>query len=449
MIDVRLLRENPQLVKSNIKKKFQEERLPLVDEVLELDGKWKALKQKGDDLRKDRNEISKKINEVKKSKDEKSAKALIKRAKELPDKIAKNEIKVKELEKKRDYLLNQIPNILHESVPIGEDESKNVEIERIGRVVKLGFPVKNHVELGEALDVLDFTRSAKVAGKGFYYLKGDLALLNQALLRFTIDFMKLKGYTYIEPPLMLRKDVLGAALDTEEFKNTIYEIAGEDLALIGTSEYSLLGMHAGETFTENDLPKKYFSYSMCFRKEIGSHGVNEKGLYRTHQFNKVEQFIFCRPEDSYKYYDELMKNSIELYKKLEIPTRVLEICSGDMATWKAKSADLEAWRPTTKSYEEVCSLSNCTDFQARNLGIKVQLRNNERVFVHTLNNTAVATSRALIAIMENNQQEDGSIKIQKVLQPYMNGQRIISARKKSAKEVGQRKIFGKKRLRKP
>ena len=429
MIDIRLLRENPELVKDNIKKKFQEERLPLVEEVLKLDEQWRKLKQEGDSLRKERNKISRKINETKKSGNGKDADKLIKEAQELPKKISDNEEKTKDIEKRRNYLFNQIPNIIHDSVPIGENDSKNVELERFGKPLKLGFEAKNHVELGEALDILDFSRSAKVAGKGFYYLKGDLALLNSALIRFAIDFMKKKGYLYVEHPLMLRKEILNAALDTEEFRNTIYEIDSEDLALIGTSEYSLLGMHANETFTEKDLPKKYFSYSMCFRKEIGSHGINEKGLYRTHQFNKVEQFIFCKPEDSYKYYDELMENSVEFYKKLEIPTRILEICSGDLATWKTKSADLENWRPTTKKYEEIGSLSNCTDFQARNLNIKVQLKNNEKVFVHTLNNTLVATSRTLIAIMENNQQEDGSIKIPNVLQPYMNGQKIISMKK--------------------
>jgi len=315
---------------------------------------------------------------------------------------------------------------MHESVPSGKDESENVEIEKFGEPKKFNFEIKNHVELAENLDVADFTRSAKVAGKGFYYLKGDLALLNQALIRFALDFMRDKGYQYIEPPLMLRKDVLSAALDTEEFSKTIYEVKHEDLALIGTSEYSLLGMHKDELFMESELPKKYFSYSMCFRREIGSHGINEKGLYRTHQFNKVEQFVFCKPGESYKYYDELMKNSIEFYKLLEIPTRTLEICSGDMATWKAKSSDLEAWRPTVKGYVEVGSLTNCTDFQARNLNIRVQLKNNDKVFLHTLNNTLVATSRALIAIVENNQQADGSIKIPKVLQPYMNGQKVIS-----------------------
>ena len=425
MIDIKLLRENSKLVKDNIRKKFQNEKLPLVDDVKKLDEEWRGLKYKVDKLRAERNKISKEINQVKKSKDEKKAKVLIKRAKEIPEKIEKIEKKSKKVYSEINKLMVQIPNIIHISVPVGKDENDNVALKKIGKPKKLNFNVKNHIDLGENLGGLDFVRSAKVSGKGFYYLKGDIALLNQALIRFSIDFMQKRGYTYIEPPLMLKKEILSAALDTEEFKDTIYEIKEEDLNLIGTSEYSLLGMHANETFKENELPKKYFSYSMCFRKEIGSHGINEKGLFRTHQFNKIEEFIFCKPEDSYKYYEEMMNDSIELYKKLKIPTRVLEMCSGDLAAWKSKSADLEAWRPTVKDYEEVGSLSNCTDFQARNLNIRARLKNNENVFVHTLNNTVIATSRALVAVLENYQQRDGSIKIPSVLVSYMGGKKKI------------------------
>ncbi|MAG78849.1 serine--tRNA ligase [Candidatus Pacearchaeota archaeon] len=429
MIDIKLIRENSKLVKENIKKKFQNEKLPLVDKITKLDSEWRKLKYKEDNLRSERNKISQDINKARKSKDNKKSKELIKKAKEIPGKIEKIQVKTKKLYDEIKQIMQQIPNIIHKSVPTGKDEKDNKEIKKIGKPKKFDYKIKDHVEIGEKLKVLDFTRSAKVAGKGFYYLLGDLALLNQAIIRFSIDFMEKKGYTYLEPPLMLRKNILSSALDTQEFKNTIYEIKDEDLNLIGTSEYSLLGMHANETFKEKELPKKYFSYTMCFRKEIGSHGVSEKGLYRTHQFNKVEQFIFCRPEDSYKYYDEMMNNSIELFKKLEIPTRVLEMCSGDLATWKAKSADLESFRPTTKNYEEIGSLTNCTDYQARNLNIKILKQNNERVFCHTLNNTVVATSRALIAIIENNQQKDGSVKIPKVLIPYMNGKKKLDERR--------------------
>jgi len=425
MIDIKLIRENPNLVKENIKKKFQNEKIALVDKVKKLDEEWRILKYKTDNLRRERNKISDEINRAKKSKDIKKSKELIKKAKAIPGKIEKIEKKEKRVYKEIKKIMLQIPNIIHESVPIGKDEGENKEIKKIGAKKKFDFKIKNHAELGEALGVLNFVSSAKTSGKGFYYLKGDLALLNQAIIKFAIDFMVKKGYIYIEPPLMLKKEILSAALDMEEFEKTIYEIKDEDLNLIGTSEYSLLGMHSNETFKEKDMPKKYFSYTMCFRKEIGSHGINEKGLYRTHQFNKVEQFVFCMPEDSDKYYEEMMNNSIELFKKLEIPTRVLEMCSGDLTTWKAKSSDLETWRPTTESYEEVGSLSNCTDFQARNLNIRVQKKNSEMIFVHTLNNTAIATSRALIAVMENNQQKDGSIKIPKVLQDYMYGKKKI------------------------
>ena len=425
MIDIKLIRENSKLVKENIKKKFLKEKIPLVDKVKKLDEGWRKLKYQEDGLRSERNKISKEINQAKKSKDEKKANDLIKKAKAIPGKIEKSQIKRKKLYDEINKIMLQIPNIIHESVPKGKDESDNVEIKKIGEPRKFDFNVKNHIDLGEKLDVLDFIRSAKVSGKGFYFMKGDLALLNMALIQFTIDFMKQKGYVYVEPPLMLKKNILSAALDTEEFKETIYEIKDENLSLIGTSEYSLLGMHANETFKKNELPKKYFSYTMCFRKEVGSHGINEKGLFRTHQFNKIEEFIFCKPEDSYKYYEEMMNHSIEIYKKLKIPTRVLEMCSGELAAWKSKSSDLEFWRPTTKAYEEVGSLSNCTDFQSRNLNIKIQLKNNEKVFVHTLNNTVIATSRALIAIIENNQQKDGSIKIPQILVPYMNNKTKI------------------------
>ena len=429
MIDIKLIREKPRLVKENIKKKFQNKKLPLVDKVRKLDGRWRSLKYKGDNLRSERNKISEQINQAKKSKDEKKAKALMKKAKEIPNEITKNEEKIKKLRSEMDQIMSQIPNIIHKSVPIGKDEKNNKEIKKIGKPKRFDFKIKNHVELGEKLEMLDFARSAKLSGKGFYYLKGDLALLNIALIKFAIDFMDKKGYRCIEPPLILKQKILAAATDFETLKNSIYDIKTEDLSLIGTSEYSLLGMHANETFKENELPKKYFSYTMCFRKEIGSHGINEKGLYRTHQFNKVEQFIFCKPEDSDKFYNELMNNSVDLFKKLEIPTRIVDICSGDLSTWKARSSDLESWRPTTKSYEEIGTLSNCTDYQARNLNIKIQKKNGEKVMAYTLNNTVIATSRALIAIMENNQQKDGSIKIPKVLVPYMNGKKLIKNEK--------------------
>ena len=416
MIDIKLIRENSELVKENIRKKFQDEKLPLVDKVIKLDKEKKKLKYKEDELRSQRNKISKKISELKKA--GKSAIKELKEAKNLPDKIAELEEKRKNLDEKIREIISRIPNIIHKNVPIGKDDSENVEIKKWGKISKFNFPVKNHVELIEELGLGDFEASAKVSGKGFYYLKNELALLNQALIRFGIDFMKNKGYEYIETPLMLNEKEIYASMDKDAIEESVYLIKGEDKGLIGTAEQSLLAMHSGDAIPESKLPKKYFSYSMCFRQEIGAHGVNEKGLWRTHQFNKVEQFIFCKPEDSEKFYDELLRNSEEILKKLELPYRVLQLCTGDLADWKYQSADLEVWRPTTNSYGEVVSLSNCTDYQARKLDIKCVGKNGERRVLHTLNDTALATSRIMVAILENNQQKDGSIKIPKVLWKY-------------------------------
>ncbi len=428
MIDIKLVRENPKLVKENIMKKFQNEKLLLVDKIKKLDEDWRKLKYKGDDLRAQRNRISKEINQAKKKKDAKKARELIRKAQEIPDKIVKNNAKAKKLEKQIREIMLQIPNIISKKTPIGKDESKNKVLRKVGKPKKFSFPLKNHVELVEENDWADFDASAKASGSGFYYLKGDLALLNQALINFTIDFMLKKGYEYIETPLMLHERALYGAMDKQTIKESVYEIKGENLGLIGTAEQSLLAMHADENILFKELPKKYFSYSMCFRKETGAHGINEKGLWRTHQFNKVEQFIFCRPEDSEKFYDELLKNSEEILKKLELPYRVVEICSGDLSDWKFRSADIDVYRPTTKSYGEIMSLSNCSDYQARKLNIKLVEKNGNRKILHTLNNTALATSRIMVAILENNQQKDKSVKIPKVLWPYMNRKKKLERR---------------------
>jgi seryl-tRNA synthetase len=425
MIDIKLIRENPELVKENMRKKSQDTKL--VDEVLELDQKVRELMKSAQELRKERNDISREISLAKKS--GKDSSSLLDKAKNIPNQISEIESEQAIVEEKLSKLILRVPNIMHESVPLGKDDSENVELRRWGTPKKFDFEIKNHVELLENLGLVDFDTSAKTSGNGFYYLKGDLALLNQALIKFAIDYMVKKGYTYVEPPLMLHKEVLDAAMDTAGFKDSIYSVKGEDLHLIGTSEHSLLGIHANEALTENDLPKKYFSYSMCFRKEIGSHGINEKGLWRTHQFNKVEQFIFCKPEESYKFYDELLSNSEGLFQALDLPYRVIECCSGDLATWKAKSCDMEVWRPTTNDYGEITSLTNCTDFQARGLGIRVVYNNGERAVLHTLNNTAVATSRALVAIVENYQNADGSISVPLALQPYMMGKTKLESLK--------------------
>ena len=423
MIDIKLIRENPKLVKENIKKKFQIEKLALVDKILKSDREWRSLKVQTDKLRADRNKVSKEIAEAKKSK--KDTRPLMKKAKEIPNKINKLEEKAKKLRDQINQDLSNIPNIIHKSVPIGKDEKANKEIRKWGKPLKPKFKLKNHVELIENLDLADFDASAKVSGNGFYYLKKDLALLNQALISFAIDFMTKKGYEYIEAPLMLNQQALFASMDRNEIENSVYTIKDYDLGLIGTAEQSLLALHSGQAIPFQNLPKKYFSYSICFRKEIGSHGINEKGLWRTHQFNKVEQFIFCKPEDSEKLYDELLKNSEEIMKALKLPYRVVEFCSGDLSNWKHRSVDLEVYRPTTKSYGEIGSLSNCTDYQARKLNIKYINKKNERIVLHTLNNTALATSRVMVAILENYQQKDGTIKVPTVLQKYMNGKKVI------------------------
>ncbi len=434
MIDIKLIRESPDLVRENMRKKFQDDKLGLVDEVIDLDLKWRKERKRADDLRSARNKISGQINQLMKAGKKADVKSLIVEAKKIPDKIFKIEEKENKLGMKIREVMMRIPNMIWDGIPIGKSDKDNKEIKKWGKIPKFDFDVKTHVELGENLGIVDFDKSAKVAGKGFYYLKGELALLNQALISFGRDFMVKRGYEYIETPLMLNEEAIYASMDKEAIAESVYKIEGAGKGLIGTSEQSLLAYHAGDTIHEYDLPKKYFSYSMCFRQEIGAHGVSEKGLWRTHQFNKVEQFIFCLPEDSEKIYDELLENSEEILQKLELPYRVLELCSGDLADWKYRSADLEIWRPTTKTYGEVVSLSNCTEYQARKLNIRYVRKNGkERGVLHTLNDTALATSRMMVAIMENNQLKDGSIKIPKVLQSYMGGLHTIGVPRKGAK----------------
>ena len=423
MLDIKIIRENRGLVKENLKKKFQDSKISLIDEVRGLDEEWRKLKTESDGLRAERNSISKQINEIRKAGNNTSD--LLKKAKRIPEQIEEIEKKADILQEKINDITLQIPNIVSDNTPAGKDASQNIEIKKWGKVPSFKFEIKNHVQLAEALGIADFDASARVSGNGFYYLKGDFAMLNQALIRFAIDFMAKKGYEYIEPPLMLNKKAIYASMNKEAIAQSVYDIKDEDLHLIGTAEQALLAMHSEKTFQEAELPKKYFSYSMCFRKEVGSHGINEKGLWRTHQFNKVEQFIFCKPEESEKLYQELMKNSDEILKALGLPYRWLEICSGDLADWKYRSADFEVYRPTTKKYEELGSLSNCTDYQARKLGIKYFNKKGERVIVHTLNDTAIATSRMLVAILENYQQKDGTIKVPNALVKYMNGKKII------------------------
>ncbi len=419
MIDIKLIRENPGLVKENIKKKHQNEKLPLVDKILKLDKEWRKLKYDEDLLRSERNKISKEVNQAKKKK--KDASSLIKKAKAIPGKIEKSQVKRKKLEGEIREIMHKIPNIVHKSVPSGKE---NKEIKKIGKLKKFNFPVKSHVELGEALGMLDFDTSTKTSGKGFYFLKGDLALLSMALINFARDYMVKQDFEYIEPPLMIRKEILSGVYSNAEIEQMAYKVDGEDLYLIATSEHPLIGQFINKTIKKSELPIKQTSYSMCFRKEIGSHGIDEKGIYRTHQFNKQEMVVICEPEDSYKWYDKMLKFSVDLFKKLEIPVRVLECCAGDLADLKAKSCDLEAWSPRQKKYFEITSLTNMEEAQARRLNVKIEDRG-KRYYAHTLNNTVIATSRAIVTIMENNQQKDGSIKIPKALWKYMGGKKVI------------------------
>ena len=421
MIDIRLVREKPEFFVKNYKRMKNPDLLKKLDELVAKDKKLRMLQGDVDGLRSQRNALSQEINTARKA--GKKVDSILKKVKDIPAQIAKAEGAYALAEAEVTALSSVLPNLIHDKVPYGATDKDNVEIKKWGTIPKFDFPLRNHVDLLENLGAADFDASAKVTGNGFYYLKGDWALLNQALIRFAIDFMAAKEYTYIEPPLMIRQDVLAAAADMKSLEQSIYKVDYEGYCLIGTSEYSLLAMHMGQVLSQ--LPKKYFSYTMCFRKEIGAHGINEKGVYRTHQFNKVEQFVFCAKEDSWKLYDELLLNTEEIFQQLELPYRVIEICTGDLAAWKARSADIEVWRPTTKGWMEVTSLSNCTDYQARKLNIRYESKEGREV-VHTLNQTALATSRVMVAIAENFQQKDGSIKIPKALWKYMNGKTVIS-----------------------
>ncbi|MBU1252743.1 MAG: serine--tRNA ligase [Nanoarchaeota archaeon] len=422
MIDIKDLRLRPEIYKANAKKKGRD--VSIVDEVLELDAKWRAIKLKADNLRSERNQISEAINAAKKSKDENAAVKLIKKAKEIPGKLKELEGEEKEAQELLGEKISGVPNIMSKRVPLGESEKDN-KVEKIyGKPARVSFPVKSHAEIIENLGMADFDASARVAGTGFYYLEGDVALLNQALINYARDFMVKKGFRYVETPLMLKEEVIDRVTDLNDKENQIYMIKDEPLALIGTSEHSLIGRFVGQEIPSAALPVKHTSYSMCFRKEIGSHGLDEKGLFRTHQFNKIEMIVICRPEESEKFYEEMKGITIDIFKGLKIPIRVLKICSGDLGDLKYEQVDIEAYSPRKKAYFEVGSCSNLTDAQARKLGISTIIKN-RRITPHTLNNTAIATSRALVAILENNQTKDGSVKIPAVLQKYMDGKKII------------------------
>jgi len=418
MIDLKLIRESPELVKENIKKKFQNQKLPLVDKLKNLDEEWRKLKYESDTLRSERNKISEKINKTKKEKNNKEAEKLIKQAKDIPEKIKKTEEKLEGIQKEIRELQIKIPNIISKNVPIGKDDKENVVEKTIGKPGKFNFEVKSHTELIEALGLADFESSARVSGTGFYYLEAEIALLNQALLNYAREIMVKKGFRYIETPILLREEIIDKVTDLNDKTQQIYLIDNNPrMALIGTSEHSLIGRYAGTEIEEKKLPIKHTSYSMCFRKEIGAHGIDERGLFRTHQFNKIEMIVICNPEESEKFFKEMQNIAIEIFKGLEIPIRVLKICSGDLGDLKYEQVDIEAYSPRKKDYFEVGSCSNLTGSQARKLEIFARVKG-ERITPHTLNNTALASSRALVALIENFQQKDGSIKIPKVLWKY-------------------------------
>ena len=432
MIDIKLIRENPELVKENIKKKFQDEKLPLVDEVIQLDKDVREAKGKGDALRAERNRISKKIGFLMKQgkKDEaEAAKAQVKEMGDEMEALEKREAELAEEIKNRMYV---IPNIIDPSVPIGKDDSQNVEIEKFGEPFVPEFEVPYHTDILEKLDGLDIDSAGKTSGNGFYYLKGNVARLQSSILSYARDFMIDRGFTYFIPPFMIHGDVVSGVMSFAEMQNMMYKIEGEDLYLIGTSEHSMVGRFIGQILRKEDLPYTLTSYSPCFRKEVGAHGIEERGLYRVHQFEKQEMVVVCEPEDSKYWYDQLWKNSVDFFRSLDIPVRTLECCSGDLADLKVKSCDVEAWSPRQKKYFEVGSCSNLGDAQARRLGIRVKGEKGN-YFAHTLNNTVVAPPRMLIAFIENNLNEDGTIRIPEPLRPYMGGMEVIPVPEKVKK----------------
>lgn len=432
MIDIKLIRENPELVKENIKKKFQDEKLPLVDEVIQLDKDVREAKGKGDALRAERNRISKEIGFLMKQGKKEEAEAAKAQVKEMGDEmeaLEKREAELAEEIKNRMYV---IPNIIDPSVPIGKDDSQNVEIEKFGEPFVPKFEVPYHTDILEKLDGLDIDSAGKTSGNGFYYLKGNVARLQSSILSYARDFMIDRGFTYFIPPFMIHGDVVSGVMSFAEMQNMMYKIEGEDLYLIGTSEHSMVGRFIGQILRKEDLPYTLTSYSPCFRKEVGAHGIEERGLYRVHQFEKQEMVVVCEPEDSKYWYDQLWKNSVDFFRSLDIPVRTLECCSGDLADLKVKSCDVEAWSPRQKKYFEVGSCSNLGDAQARRLGIRIKGEKGN-YFAHTLNNTVVAPPRMLIAFIENNLNEDGTIRIPEPLRPYMGGMKVIPVPEKVKK----------------
>ena len=429
MIDIKLLRNDPDIVRENIKKKFQDDKLPLVDEVISLDKEFRESKTRAEYLRSQRNKISKQIGFFMAQGKKEDAEAAKAEVKAMQDELEELSVKETELSEKIRKIMLVIPNIIDPSVPIGKDDSENVEIEKFGDPFVPEFEIPYHVDIMEKLNGIDLDSARKTSGNGFYYLKGDIARLHSACLNYARDFMIDRGFTYYIPPYMIRSGVVDGVMSFAEMENMMYKIEGEDLYLIGTSEHSMIGKFIDSQLDESELPQTLTSYSPCFRKEVGAHGIEERGVYRIHQFEKQEMIVVCKPEDSKKWYDILWKNTVDYFRSLDIPVRTLECCSGDLADLKVKSCDVEAWSPRQKKYFEVGSCSNLGDAQARRLGIRMKGENGNYL-AHTLNNTCVAPPRMLIAFLENNLNEDGSIRIPEPLRMYMGGKSVIEVPQK-------------------
>ena len=425
MLDIKLIRSNPELVKENIKKKFQDEKLPLVDEVLELDAQFRASKGRGDELRQQRNTISKEIGKLMSQGKKDEAQEVKKQVQAIAGELEEMERKEAKMTAEIRKRMLVIPNLIDDSVPIGKDDSENVEVQRFGEPVVPEFEVPYHTEIMERFGGIDLDSARKTSGNGFYYLMGDIARLQSAVISYARDFMIDKGFTYCIPPFMIHGNIVEGVMSQTDMDAMMYKIEGEDLYLIGTSEHSMIGKYIDTILPEETLPQTLTSYSPCFRKEKGAHGIEERGVYRIHQFEKQEMIVICKPEDSMAWYDKMWSYSVELFRSLDIPVRQLECCSGDLADLKVKSCDIEAWSPRQKKYFEVCSCSNMGDAQARRLKIRVKGEDGQNYLPHTLNNTVVAPPRMLIAFLENNLQADGSVRIPEALRPYMGGKDAI------------------------
>ena len=425
MIDIKLIRENRELVKENIKKKFQDKKLPLVDEIYDMDIKYRKIKTEADEKRSKVNSLSKEIGNLMRTKDIDGANKIKEEVASIKESIPKLEAEEEKLEKEIKTKMMMIPNIIADDVPIGEDDSKNVEEKRFGEPTVPSYEIPYHSDIMASFNGLDKEAAGRVSGNGFYYLMGDIARLHSAVLAYARDFMIDKGFTYCIPPYMIHSDAVDGVMSFEEKENMMYKIEGEDLYLIGTSEHSMIAKFKDQLLNENMLPITMTSYSPCFRKEVGAHGIEERGIYRIHQFEKQEMVVVCKPEDSDLWYDKMWNYSVDLFRSLDIPVRKLVCCSGDLADLKYRSCDIEAWSPRQQKYFEVCSCSNLTDAQARRLGIRYKKEDGTKEFAHTLNNTVIAPPRMLIAFLENNLQEDGSVIIPEALRPYMGGKEKI------------------------